>query len=82
MLTALLMPTSPMPVRVTEGAFLFDVEDEVAVAKRSRGGPAVLVDGQPVSDDPAGDIPIKLVREDGAWRVENCGAFPRSRVFW
>jgi hypothetical protein len=44
---------------------------DVAAAERARGGPAVLVDGQPVSDDPAGDIPIKLVREGGAWRVEN-----------
>lgn len=62
-------------VDVPEGAFSFDVEGAVAVAKRSQDSEAVLVNGQPLVDDPANDTPLKLVREGGAWRVENCGAY-------
>ena len=70
-----LQALEPVEVEVPEGALLFDVEDDVAVAKRAREGPAVLVDGEPAEDDPANDVPLKLVREDGAWRVANCEAY-------
>ncbi len=62
-------------VEVPEGSFLFDVEGHVAVAKRSRNTQSVLVNGEPFEDDPSNDVPLKLVEEDGVWRVENCGAF-------
>ncbi|MCI0776536.1 MAG: hypothetical protein J4N95_00015 [Chloroflexi bacterium] len=59
-------------VVVPDGAFTLDVEDGVAIAKRSL---PLLVNGKPLRDDPSNDVPIKLVHEDGVWRVENCGDY-------
>ena len=58
-----------------EGAILFDIEEGVAVAKRSLEGPPVLVNGEPTQDDPARSVPVKLVLEGDAWRVANCEAY-------
>ncbi len=62
-------------VEVPDGAFSFDVESDVAVAKRSFRSLPLLVNGKPRRDDPSNDVPLKLVDEDGVWRVENCGAY-------
>ena len=62
-------------VEVPDGAFSFDVEDGVVVAKRSLASQPVLVNGEPLEDDPFNAVPLKLVDEDGIWRVENCGAY-------
>ena len=63
-------------VVVPEGAMLFDFgEGNVAVAKRALDGPPVLIDGMPSEDDPSNDVPLKLAREDGVWRVVNCDAY-------
>ena len=62
-------------VNVPEGAFSFDVEDGVAVARRSFRSLPLLVNGKPLRDDPSNDVPIKFFLEDGAWRVANCGAY-------
>ncbi|MCH8008306.1 MAG: hypothetical protein IIC91_05520 [Chloroflexi bacterium] len=65
-------------VVVPEGAFSFDVDGDVTVAKRSLGSVPVLLEGEPFEDDPSNDTPLKLVREDGVWRVENCEAYVRG----
>ena len=62
-------------VRLPEGAFSFDIEGPVAVAKRIQDSQPLLLNGEPLEDDPSNDIPLKLVEEDGVWRVENCGAY-------
>jgi len=62
-------------VELPEGAMLFDVEDEIAVVKRASGGPAILINGEPARDDPSNDLPLKLAREGGRWRVVNCDAY-------
>ncbi len=61
-------------VKVPDGAFVFDIESGVAVANRSFRSLPLLVNGKPARDDPSNDVPLKFVREDGVWRVENCGA--------
>jgi len=70
-----LAPLGPVSVEVPEGALLFDVEDEIAVAKRASGGPAIHIDGESARDDRSNDSPLKLEREDGDWRVVNCDAY-------
>lgn len=66
----------PVEVVLPEGTLLFDFgEGGVAVAKRARDGPPVLIDGTPVPDDPASNLPMKLEQEDGDWRLVNCGVF-------
>lgn len=64
-------------VTLPEGAMLFDLDEEgdFAVAYRARQGPALLVNGEPFDDDPSNDVPLQLVREEGAWRVVNCGDY-------
>ncbi len=62
-------------VRVPEGAFSFDLDDGVAVAKRIQDSQPLLVNGEPLEDDPSNDIPLKLVEERGVWRVEYCGEY-------
>ena len=62
-------------VWLPEGAFSFDIEGPVAVAKRIQDSQPLLVNGEQLTDDPSNDIPLKLVEEDGIWRVENCGAY-------
>lgn len=62
-------------VRLPKGAFSFDIEGPVAVAKRIQDSQPLLVNGEPLEDDPSNDAPLKLVEEDGVWRVENCGAY-------
>ena len=72
---AALQSLEPVEVVVPEGAMLFDIEEGVAVAKRSLEGPSVLVDGESAQDDPASAVPLKLVLEGDAWRVANCEAY-------
>ena len=62
-------------VWLPEGAFSFDIEGAVAVAKRIQDSQPLLVNGEPLEDDPSNDIPLKLVEERGVWRVENCGEY-------
>lgn len=64
-------------VVVPEGAMLFDFDEEgdFAAAKRARDGPALLVNGEPLEDDPSNDIPLHLVREESTWRVANCDQY-------
>lgn len=62
-------------VEVPTGAFSFDIEGDVAVAKRSAGSEPVLIDGEPLEDDPTNDVPLKLVEDDGVWRVEDYLAY-------
>ena len=74
--TEALRVLEPVDLTLPEGTFLFDFdEDDVAVAKRARGGPPLLINGAPFPDDPSDDVPLKLEREDGIWRVVNCDAF-------
>ena len=74
--TGALRVLEPVDVILPEGTFLFDfAESDVAVAKRARAGPPLLINGTPVPDDPSDDVPLKLEREDGIWRVVNCDAF-------
>ena len=62
-------------VRLPEGSFSFDLGGGVVVAKRVRDSQPLLLNGEPLEDDPSNDIPLKLVEEAGVWRVENCGAY-------
>ena len=62
---AALQSLEPVEVVVPDGAILFDIEEGVAVAKRSLDGLPVLVDGEPAQDDPASSIRVKLVLEEG-----------------
>lgn len=72
---AALQSLEPVEVVVPEGAMLFDIEEGVAVAKRSLQGPSVLVNGEPTQDDPARSVSVKLVLEGNMWRVANCEAY-------
>ena len=65
-------------VEVPDGAFSFDIESGVAVDSRSFRSLPLLVNGKPLRDDPSNDVPLKLVQEDGVWRVENCEAYVRG----
>lgn len=66
----------PVDVTLPEGTLLFDFGGGgVAVAKRARGGPPLLINDTPLPDDPSNDVPLKLERKDGVWRVVNCDAF-------
>ena len=66
----------PVEVLLSEGTLLFDFgEGGVAVAKRARDGPLVLIDGTPMPDDPANNLPMKLELEDGVWQLVNCDVF-------
>ena len=74
--TGALRVLEPVDVTLPEGTLLFDFgEGGVAVAKRAREGPPLLINGTPLPDDPSNDVPLKLEREDGIWRVVNCDAF-------
>ncbi len=64
-------------VVLPEGAMLFDFDEEgdFAVAYRAREGPALLVAGEPLDDNPSNYMPLQLVREESTWRVVNCDQY-------